>query len=195
MLPLFSRAQHHYQVLAPELEPPPASEFMPGWSDVLNCRVHTPQDWLVHYRSALLMVMDAPLPGKVLGLEQSFRLELGGVPYIGYLDFVLEHDGVLTVVDLKTGQRRPTPEDLKNDLQFALYYAATDAKQLWYWYFWNNELLPVPRNDDYIAKITTNGQDMWAMMQANSYPAQRGGHCRWCAVKNHCQKLYSAAWQ
>jgi putative RecB family exonuclease len=87
-----------------------------------------------------MMMLDAflehvPLPERVLGVEVPFRLELAhpatgeihALPLVGAMDAIVEEEGRTVVLELKTGKRRWSQEEVALDLQPSAYRTAARA--------------------------------------------------------------------
>lgn len=83
-------------------------------------------------------VLQYPLPDRVLGIEQAFMLEIAhpvtgevlGVPLVGAIDALVERDGKVLVVELKSSKRKWSADQLEQDLQGTAYRMA--ARSLGY---------------------------------------------------------------
>lgn len=79
-----------------------------------------------------------PFPYKPLAVEQFVSFTVGGIPFVGYIDFLGERDGALCIVDnksrvLKPRSRRKTPTKADAELdeylvQLYLYAAAVEQQ-------------------------------------------------------------------
>lgn len=76
-----------------------------------------------------------PSPYKILSVEDRFDFQIGGHPFIGYIDLLGEKDGALYIVDHKSraalkersGRKKPTTSDLLLDDMLKQLYIYSSA--------------------------------------------------------------------
>jgi putative RecB family exonuclease len=66
---------------------------------------------------------------QVVGVEEFFEIELGDMPPLtGYLDLIeQDHDGKVSIVDLKTSARKPSTGQVSQNLQLTAYNVGIEA--------------------------------------------------------------------
>ena len=74
-------------------------------------------------RALLAVALEQPQRGRVLAVEEPFRIELADniPPLIGFIDRIEEHDGRAVIVELKTAAMRFTDQRVADDLQPTAY--------------------------------------------------------------------------
>jgi hypothetical protein len=191
LLPLFDEAsQAAYDLLAATLQRPPEREFGQGYSSGLGRRLAGSQDWHQHFRLALVDLLAKLPPHPALAIEAEINVEIGGVPFIGFVDLLLTTADGTWVVDLKTGAKRPSRSALAEHQQFAIYRAALQPAAVMYWYFWENELIEVPLVAGSDERLANAAQTAWSAINARRFEPRYGSHCHWCSFRNHCQRLH-----
>lgn len=145
-------------------------------------------------RAYLRYAADAPFriwrdPAGNRAIEYEFRVTLGGVEVLGYIDQVLHWpDGAVTVRDFKTGAK-------EHNKPFQLKVYAMALEQMWpvrvrYGDFWMaKDASPTPFYDLDVydsGEVHRQFADMDAAERAGLYIANPGGQCFACGVKDHC---------
>jgi RecB family exonuclease len=138
-----------------------------------------------------------------------------GIVATGRLDRVcLLPDGVLEVIDYKTGQQVPTEEEAENDLQTVFYHTlAADAYrhlnptaiQITYVYLAAQTAVPLQPEraaqlkrweavEATVAMIRKDREDHAAGMPLEeAFPPNRGDQCRSCPMRQHCDGRFPQA--
>ena len=82
-----------------------------------------------------------------LAVEKGFTVDIGGVPFRGYIDRVdFSPNGGLNILDYKSGKREITPSDVEQNLQLSMYQLGVE--RTW--------LLPVEKLSLYHLRSNTN---------------------------------------
>lgn len=133
---------------------------------------------------------DQPPP---LALEFPFELPWREHALLGAIDRIDEGQNGLIVVDFKSGQRKPSPQDLQHDLQLTLY--AWVAETLWgqrvervvYYHLRDQTPLLTTRSysdyrrlcDDILPQVVHG-------IQSGRFEPHYGFWCRWCDFRELC---------
>jgi hypothetical protein len=124
-------------------------------------------------------------------IEMSFEDEFAGVPVIGFIDRILvDRDGVLQIVDEKSGSRKP-----KETGQLKTYARAIERKLglatgaiAFGSFFMNREgaaTVPVPLTVD--DTLNYRYTEAWKAAQAGIFLPNVGFGCPSCSVRKSCQ--------
>ncbi len=136
---------------------------------------------------------------RTIASEERWRIDLETngmiIPMEGTIDRVYRIDGSVIVSDVKTGQRKPSPDDLASDLQLSLYSWAfremsgqeEDAIEI----VWmrTQETLRTRRSREYIARVIEHQVVPAARgIQAGQFPCNTNTRygCNYCDHKSHC---------
>ncbi|MEK9577971.1 MAG: PD-(D/E)XK nuclease family protein, partial [Aquiluna sp.] len=65
---------------------------------------------------------------ELIASEEPFVIEIGGIEIRGKIDRIEKSETGMTVVDLKTGKRVPSGEDVAQNRQLAIYQLAVEQK-------------------------------------------------------------------
>ncbi|WP_436776084.1 RecB family exonuclease [Yinghuangia sp. YIM S09857] len=145
-------------------------------------------------RGYLAYAADVPFriwrdPDGLPGIEYEFRVRLGGVEVLGYIDQILAWpNGAVTVRDFKTGSR-------ENNKPFQLKVYALAIEQMWetpvrYGDFWMaRDSAPTKFYDlatFQSGEVERQFENMDAAEKAGFYLANPGSNCFACGVKDHC---------
>lgn len=130
----------------------------------------------------------------VLGVEQSWKLQVGSYNLIGVMDLVEREGDVVAVTDYKTGSL-PQPWDVDASLQLTLYDIA--ARELYPWaadvrlelhQLRQGLHLPTARTEEQRAATRAYVEAVGARLDAEMvWPAQVGDHCPICAWRSDCR--------
>lgn len=147
----------------------------------------------------------SPFPFKVLAVEQKISFEIGGLPFIGFLDCLGQYEDGLTILDHKSrnlkppsGRKNPTQDDkLLSEYLTQLYLYAKGAKYL--------SKIPIKYLEMHTFRQKTCIKSQfdaqayekalqWAVdtvkaidKEQNFEPNVDFFHCRYlCDMKNHC---------
>jgi hypothetical protein len=147
--------------------------------------------YLDHVRSSPFEIWESP-GGPAVELE--FRIELGGVEVLGYIDQVLEApDGELWVRDIKTGTKLP-----ESALQLGVYaeavYQLSGIRPRWGDYFMCKNNAPTKPYD--LSSYTADRLGRWfarldRAVQVGAFIPNPGDACRTCSVSRWCDAVGS----
>lgn len=139
--------------------------------------------------------LEDPTTVDIVATETEVSVEIGGVPFVGYIDRVEEGADGLVVSDYKSG-RAPGRKFSESRLEQVLLYAAALAElhgelparaRLLYLGQRIDETEVTAEN---IAEVTGRLTDTWAELLERSttgdFPPQPGPLCGWCAFVRHC---------
>jgi hypothetical protein len=127
-------------------------------------------------------------------VEIDLDTEMGGVPFKGYIDRVIEDAfGNLYIVDLKTGSRDPM-----NDEQLGEYHVALDKKYNGNWtpqfgaYFMNRkgtttQIVDLTKFAD--GRLEHDFSKVWTAIQADVFVPKVGPLCGSCGVRRYCRAV------
>ncbi|MDE0653539.1 MAG: PD-(D/E)XK nuclease family protein [bacterium] len=139
--------------------------------------------------------LEDPKTVDIVATETEVSVEIGGVPFVGYIDRVEEGADGLVVSDYKSG-RAPGRRFAEGRLEQVLLYAAALAEihgtpparaRLMYL---GQRIDEVTVTADAIAEVTRRLADTWEELQERAatgdFPPQPGPLCGWCAFVRHC---------
>ena len=139
--------------------------------------------------------LEDPKTVDVVATETEVAVEIGGVPFVGFIDRVEEGADGLVVSDYKSG-RAPGRKFSESRLEQVLLYAAALAEihgtlparaRLMYLGQRTDEATVTAEN---IADVTRRLADTWAELlersETGDFPPQPGPLCGWCAFVRHC---------
>lgn len=152
------------------------------------------EGWHEHYRDMLEKSLATPLPYPVVDIERKINFVLGGNPMVAYIDLVSDGSkdygpGTEIFTDLKTGQNKPSTNEIYFDDQAATYYYAGGSKvQDFQFYYMNSgSLLAVDRNQGLIDTLPHMAEDAAINIQNEHYPrAFDKQKCSWCPFSKEC---------
>lgn len=133
------------------------------------------------------------LPNDELATEVGFRLMLGDVELVGFVDAVIQWDnGAITPRDLKSGKEPVSPLQLGVyglalwklfgiDCRFGDFFSGKTGHV--------SDPIPLDRyTEDYLTSIFT---DVDRGINEKRFPPNPGDHCRICPVKGSCREMGS----
>ena len=139
----------------------------------------------------------------VLGTEQVFGVEIGGVKVVGRIDRIDrigEHS--VEVVDYKTGKPRKQ-EDADKSLQLAIYAIAAQrqwnyqVERLVFHNLEDNSRVETAPAAEKLAKVEEKVRESAQAMREGKFAAKPGYHCNRCGYRQLCpateEKLHSVA--
>ena len=139
--------------------------------------------------------LEDPTTVEVVDTETEVSVEIGGVPFIGYIDRVDAGSDGLVISDYKSG-RAPGRRFFKDRLEQVLLYAAALAEmqgtlparaRLMYLGQRIDETQVTAEN---IRDVTQRLADTWEELLQRSdtgeFPPETGPLCGWCAFVRHC---------
>ena len=146
------------------------------------------------------LLMEDPAHVVPVALEREMRVEIDGVPFLGYIDRIVDTHGWITVGDLKTG-KVPT-EKYRDDklLQLKFYAAAllsvgerADEIELIYVSHGERIGCVVLQSDVDEARMVLT--DTWEAVNDpfQDWPVKTGPLCAFCSFENECPQGKLAA--
>ena len=139
--------------------------------------------------------LEDPKTVDIVATETKVATEIGGVPFIGYIDRVEADSGGLVVSDYKSG-RAPGRKFAEGRLEQVLLYAAALAEihgtapvraRLMYL---GQRIDEVEVTPDALAEVTRRLSETWEELQGcaatGDFPPRPGPLCGWCAFVSHC---------
>lgn len=136
----------------------------------------------------------AVLPDGQPAVELEFRVEVGGVPVVGYIDRIMEDvakPDVLAVVDIKSSAREP-----KSDRQLGLYSLA--MRQVygldirWGFYFMvrtGATTAPVDLRRYWDGRLAHDFRAGWRAVEHGVFLPSPSDMCRACSVRRACREF------
>lgn len=192
----YSRAQNAYRALTKDaqLTPPEDRHFSFGATKALKNPNNTArkQAWKDYFRSMLESSLEEGLPYPVISLEQEAVFKQGDTDMLGFLDIVMEKpSGGKIYVDLKTGSRCPTDNELAFDDQMQTYYTIKDEKgnfpeEVWYHHMKTGTIMSVPRNEPMIEKMQETTPVIMEKIQNGDFVRNMGPDCLRCSRRSSC---------
>ena len=129
-----------------------------------------------------------------LALEFGFDLPWEGHVLTGFIDRIDEGEGGLTIIDFKSGGRKPSPNAVREDVQLTLY--AFVAQQLFeapverVIYYHLRDQTPIATHHDELAfQRFEDGflRPVATAIEAGCFPPKRGWYCRFCDFRATCE--------
>jgi putative RecB family exonuclease len=137
--------------------------------------------------------------GVTVALEHEVRFKVRGErehEMIGYIDRLTSRgEGWYEVHDYKTGRKLPSPQQLKDDRQLALYEMgvrqafpeAREVKLVWHYLAHDREMTSSRTREE----LGTLEKSVSALIErietAGSFPCRRGPLCSWCEYAELCR--------
>jgi len=138
----------------------------------------------------LARLQDRPPP---FVMEYPFELAWGEHQLSGVIDRIEEVDGALIVVDFKTGQRKPSPHELGEDLQLTIYALAAQVVfelpvlQLVYYHLRDHTALATERGEEDFYQLQTDVLPrVTTAIAEGQFPKRPGYWCRFCDYRELC---------
>ncbi len=140
--------------------------------------------------------LEDPTAVEIVGTETEVSVEIGGVPFYGFIDRVEDSPDGLVISDYKSG-RAPSRRFSKDRLEQVLLYAAAIAElhdgtlparaRLMYL---GQKIIETEVTAAGIEDVTRRLADTWEDLLGRSatgdFPPQPGPLCGWCAFVQHC---------
>lgn len=139
--------------------------------------------------------VEDPKEVEVVATETKVAVEIGGVPFVGFIDRVTSGTDGLVISDYKSG-RAPSRKFSEGRLEQVLLYAAAFAElhgtrparaQLMYL---GQRIDGIEVTADLIEDVTRRLADTWQELLQRSvdddFPPRPGPLCGWCAFARHC---------
>jgi len=149
------------------------------------------------YRSGRKLLKDyyekhSELLGHPVYLEKKFRLRVGGIPLIGFIDRIdRTPDGGFEIVDYKTGSIKDQ-RAVDRDEQLSVYaLAAREAlgivpQVLSLYFFEQNQKLSTQRSAEYLEKKKQEIANRICQVERDPLEPRVGRWCEWCDYKKLC---------
>lgn len=191
-----SRAQSAYKVLADDkqLTPPDDRQFSFGQVKALknpNNKARK-EAWKEYFKSMLEASLENGLPYPVTALEQEAVFKQGDTDMLGFLDITMEKpNGKKVYVDLKTGSRCPTDNELAYDDQMQSYYTVKDENgnppdEVWYSHMKSGKMIRVSKNLPMIEAMQVTTPEIMAKIQEGDFVRNIGPECLRCSRRSSC---------
>lgn len=191
-----SRAQRAYQVLSADkqLTPPPANQFAFGTLKPMKNPNNTERKaaWRGYFREMLEASLEQGLPYPVVALEQEAVFKQGDTDMLGFLDITMEKpNGRKVYVDLKTGSRKPTDNELAFDDQMQTYYTVEDSNgyppdEVWYFHMKSGDNLRVPKNPLMIKAQAVTTPVIMEKIKEGDFVRNISADCLRCSRRSSC---------
>ena len=128
-----------------------------------------------------------------VALEFGFDLPWEGHVLTGFIDRIDEGPEGLTIVDFKSGGRKPSPAVVRDDVQLTLYafvasqLLAAPVERVVYYHLRDQTPIVTRRDaDDYDRFEAGVLRPVTAAIEAGCYPPKRGWYCRFCDFRETC---------
>ncbi len=151
--------------------------------------------WMAWRAIEGLWDLEDPKTVELVSTEERVSVEIGGVPFVGYIDRVEATSDGLVVSDYKSG-RAPGRRFYKDRLEQVLLYAAALGElhgalpvraRLMYLGQRIDETEVTAEN---VAEVTQRLADTWEELlratETGEFPPEPGPLCGWCAFVRHC---------
>jgi len=166
----------------------------------------TPEALDAMARAMLVVALHQPSAGRVLAVEEPFRIELAPSipPLVGVIDLIEERDGRAVIVEHKTAGQRFTEQRVTDDYQPTAYAMASlemglpGVKSIEDVEVRFNVLLKLkkPAIDDRPTRRSRRQADelrevalaVWAAREAGIFPPNRGWACATCPFRAPCSR-------
>lgn len=139
--------------------------------------------------------LEDPTTVDIVATETEVSVEIGGVPFVGYIDRVEEGADGLVVSDYKSG-RAPGRKFSESRLEQVLLYAAALTEihgtlparaRLMYLGQRIDEIEVTAENiDEVTQRLADTWGDLLRRTETGEFPPQPGPLCGWCAFVRHC---------
>ena len=139
--------------------------------------------------------LEDPKTVKIVETETEVSVEIGGVPFMGYIDRVEEGADGLVISDYKSG-RAPGRRFSRDRLEQVLLYAAALAElngtlparaRLMYLGQRIDEAEVTPESiRDVTERLAATWEDLLRRTETGEFPPEPGPLCGWCAFARHC---------
>ncbi|MCG2686402.1 ATP-dependent helicase, partial [Candidatus Parcubacteria bacterium] len=132
------------------------------------------------------------LLGRPAYLEKKFRLRVGGIPLIGFIDRIdRTPDGGFEIIDYKTGSVKDQ-RAVDRDEQLSVYALAarevlgTEPQVLSLYFFEQNQKVSTKRDSDYLKKKKQEIARRICQIESDPLEPKVGRWCEWCDYKKLC---------
>lgn len=166
----------------------------------------TPEALDAMARAMLAVALEQPRGGRVLAVEEPFRIELapGVPPLVGVIDLIEERDGRAVIVEHKTGAARFTDQRVADDYQPTAYALAAlemglpGVKSIEDVEVRFNVLLklkkptiddrPTRRSARQAEELREVARAVWTAREHGVFPPNRGWACATCPFREPCSR-------
>lgn len=187
-----SHLHNTYALLADDLEH--VNNFKTGQKKALKADSQEAlrDAWFNEFESMLISSLEKPLSFPVVSIERSVRFTLGGVEMLAYFDLTLDSsklhgEGGKTVVDLKSGQTKPSEAELFSDDQVQSYHAADEPDDFWLYHLKSGEIFSIERNEPLIQSLNVMAEQDALSIQSGFYPKRYDKQvCSRCPFRKDC---------
>lgn len=131
-----------------------------------------------------------------LVVEFPFEFPWGEHVLNGFIDRIDEGERGLIIVEFKTGKRKPSPKDLRTDLQLTFYAYAVErvfeqpVERLVYYFLRDQTPLVTHRTpEDFRHLCEGILEPTAAAIESGRFPPRCGWWCRWCDYQALCDAL------
>ena len=139
--------------------------------------------------------LEDPKTVEVVEVETQVSVEIGGVPFIGYIDRVENGSDGLVISDYKSG-RAPGRKFSSDRLEQVLLYAAAlaalhgelpaRARLLYLGQRIDETEVTAENLDEVTQRLTDTWEDLLRRTETGDFPPEPGPLCGWCAFVRHC---------
>ncbi len=131
-----------------------------------------------------------------LAVEFPFEFPWGEHVLNGFIDRIDEGERGLIIVEFKTGKRKPSPKDLRTDLQLTFYAYAVEhvfeqpVERLVYYFLRDQTPLVTHRTPEDFRHLCEGVlEPTAAAIESGRFPPRCGWWCRWCDYQALCDAL------
>lgn len=156
------------------------------WQDNGADMLRMYQEWRERTNWDIPLDLPPDVNGGRVGIEYALDVDVEGVPFIGYVDRLMDDGRGLIVMDIKAGRPRSSRRQL--EFYVAMCQAAgIDASRGVIYKAREGKL-------GRIFQLDTTDQDLYSWTrhdtearQAGRFEAKPDRHCDWCLVRDYCQ--------
>lgn len=141
---------------------------------------------------SLLRNFDLP-KGDIIGLEKRFEFPLKEHSVSGVVDRIESYDFDIVISDYKSGGWLPTINDVKRNLQPAIYMISeSQATHFRYYFLKFNKSLELERDNVWLDEVkeilydTACKMKIVREMHIGEAPATPNKFCKWCSLYSRC---------
>lgn len=164
----------------------------------------TPEGLDAMARAMLGVALEQPRVGRVLAVEEPFRIQLAEdlPPLVGFIDLVEEREGRAVIIELKTGAQRFTDQRVADDYQPTAYALAAlemglpgvetieDVEVRFHVLLKLKKPAiderPTRRSRRQADELREVASAVWRAREAGVFPPNRGWQCAGCPFREHC---------
>jgi DNA helicase-2/ATP-dependent DNA helicase PcrA len=134
---------------------------------------------------------------EILGIEQSFDLDLDGRRVSGKIDRIDVVGDSLEVIDYKTGSTKTTYAGLKEDFQMVFYWEGAERAfgrpviRTGHWYLKDDKERMVEISAEQREQVLERAKEAIRSIEAGAFPAKPAyWTCQWCSYADLCDDRY-----